>query len=487
MSTLHRRFFRGFLSQSFGQVVTLLAQVLAVPIFIHTWGSNLYGEWILLFVIPGYLEISDFSFGTAAGSEMTMLATAGKRDEVRQVYHSTFLFVLCSCACVLAVMFFFVWFLPFPRWLGLHLIGDGEARIALQILVLQVLFAQLGSIYFSAYRAAGRFAVGSVSVNLLRLGEHAAMITAVLCHGGPIVVASAFLGTRLVGCLATGIHLHYIAPWLPLGIRDAKRKWIKALFLPSLAFNAFPIGLAMNLQGVLLVVNWLFGSGPAGKTVVVMVQTTRTLSRAVYQFSTAVTNTVWHELSQAFGAGDLELAKRLHRRACQIGLWASLVLASFLALSGTWLYRVWTRHAVQLDVGFYLLLLCVSVVAGLYTVSSSVPVSQNKHSKISIIFMLVMSMAVPLTWLGGKFVGVAGIGLGLLVVELTMAVFMFRASFSILEEQPAAFFAEVFTPPIGWLRGRIAERRPSPEASADTPQIEESIVDKDMLATGEEV
>ncbi len=57
-----------------------------------------------------------------------------------------------------------------------------------------------------------------------------------------------------------------------------------------------------------------------GADAVAVLSTARTVSRLALQVVEMVKNTVWPELSIAFGAGNMELVRTLHRRACQMAL-----------------------------------------------------------------------------------------------------------------------------------------------------------------------
>ena len=84
---------------------------------------------------------------------------------------------------------------------------------------------------------------------------------------------------------------------------------------PALAFMGFPIGNALNLQGTVLAVEYALGP-----TEVAIFATARTVSRVALQMVQLVNQTFWPELSSAFGAGKIELVRRLHRRACQMAI-----------------------------------------------------------------------------------------------------------------------------------------------------------------------
>ncbi len=75
----------GFTSapQIYNQVINLGVQIALVPIFLHAWGAERYGVWLLLSAIPTYLTFSDFGFTLSAKNEMTIKAAKGRTAGAR--------------------------------------------------------------------------------------------------------------------------------------------------------------------------------------------------------------------------------------------------------------------------------------------------------------------------------------------------------------------------------------------------------------------
>jgi O-antigen/teichoic acid export membrane protein len=102
--TVRERFIRGFGATALGPLVTILAQVISVPVFLHFWGPKLYGEWLVLSAIPMYIGFSDVGFGNVAANDMTMRVSIGDRDGALKTFQSTWL--LISFTSLLVVVCF---------------------------------------------------------------------------------------------------------------------------------------------------------------------------------------------------------------------------------------------------------------------------------------------------------------------------------------------------------------------------------------------
>ncbi|THD09540.1 hypothetical protein [Metallibacterium scheffleri] len=66
-----RRILHGLGANAYGQLVAVVIQLAGVPILLHAWGTQLYGEWLILAAIPTYLLMADLGFSQSAGNDMT--------------------------------------------------------------------------------------------------------------------------------------------------------------------------------------------------------------------------------------------------------------------------------------------------------------------------------------------------------------------------------------------------------------------------------
>jgi len=76
---LRDRLVRGLSATALGPVVTALIQLGSVPAPLYAWGAVKYGDWLLLSAIPSYLALSDFCFGDASGSDLSVRGEANRQ------------------------------------------------------------------------------------------------------------------------------------------------------------------------------------------------------------------------------------------------------------------------------------------------------------------------------------------------------------------------------------------------------------------------
>jgi hypothetical protein len=83
---LKAKLLRNLGANAYGQAITILIQLVSVPLYLHYWGKQLYGEWLILSAIPAYLALSDIGFASVTANDMTMRVANGDRHGTLEVF-----------------------------------------------------------------------------------------------------------------------------------------------------------------------------------------------------------------------------------------------------------------------------------------------------------------------------------------------------------------------------------------------------------------
>jgi len=184
-----------------------------------------------------------------------------------------------------------------------------------------------------------------------------------------------------------------------------------------------------------------------GPAAVVTFSTLRTVVNSALQAMGLINSTVWPEMSMAYGSGNIELARKLHRHSCQMSFWFALLAIISLAFFGEWIIRVWTMGKVTMDPLFLHLMLLVIFVNSLWFTSSIVPAAINKHKKMAVCFVVGTGLSLFLAILLVPVWHLSGIALALLATDILMMIYVVNASLKILNDQFTEFLFVVITPP----------------------------------------
>ena len=242
-----------------GNGVTLLIQLVSVPVLLAAWGVPVYGEWLILSAIPTYLALSDLGFSSVAGNSMIVLAANGDREAAvafgRRAWSIT---TVMTVAVVLAAV-------------AIALVAGGvfgeaaaipasETRLVLVALFAQVAVANQFAMLDVWYRAGGRYPLGTAFRQFARLLEFGALIAAVLLGAGPGGAAVAFLVGSLVGFGVSWLALRRAVTWASFRPEAPRLQTFRELVRPGLAFISFPLSNAISIQGFTIVVGATLGA-----------------------------------------------------------------------------------------------------------------------------------------------------------------------------------------------------------------------------------
>jgi hypothetical protein len=72
-NAIQRGLLAGVTANAFGQAVAVCIQLMGVPILLHYWGMQLYGEWLILTAITTYLAIADLGFSQSRNGSASPL------------------------------------------------------------------------------------------------------------------------------------------------------------------------------------------------------------------------------------------------------------------------------------------------------------------------------------------------------------------------------------------------------------------------------
>jgi len=440
--TLKSKLLRNLGANAYGQGITILIQLVSMPLYLHYWGVELYGEWLILSAIPAYLALSDIGFASVAANDMTMRVANGDRRGALEVYQSIWLFISGVSVLVASALALIVYSVPVAAQFSITHISEAQTRQLLLVLMLYVLVGLQGGVFNAAFRAAGRYAYGTTLGNTIRLAEWAASIVGLLLGGGVLAVATLTLAVRLLGLLLMWLVLQKQERWLRLGTQAASMQQVRRLLKPAVAFMAFPLGLALSLQGMVLIIGMTLGS-----TAVVVFSAYRTLTRLLVQVITMLNQAVWPEISAAYGAKQMDLVRQLHRKGSSITFWIALSAVALLGVVGEWFVGQWTRHAFELNHVLFVLLLATTFLNVLWQTSWVVLMATNQHQKITLAFIVSAACGLLLGTLVIPVLGVNGAGLILVLAELPMLFIAISSALQLLNDQWSGYLKSIFSKP----------------------------------------
>jgi len=452
----------GFASNWVGKLANTITQLVQVPVFFHFWATSVYGDWLIVNAIPTYLAFSSIGFGNVASNEMTMLNSAGDREGALRVFQSCWWLISLICAAVGLLLAPVLYLVPAASLLNIHAISWSDTKWIILYLGLSVLLGQLEQLMSAAYTCVARYPYGTFVKNMISLAAFAATMVPVVLGYGPRTAALVFAFANGIGTVLFGLFVRKDIPWLEFGWKHARFSEIRRLASPAFAFMGFPIGNALNLQGTLMAVGYALG--PID---VAIFASARTVSRVALQMVQMVNNTVWPELSLAYGAKNIDLLRSLHRRACQTALILSIFIVFCMITFGPWFLHHWTGGHVPPSRGLLSILLLVVVVYSLWSTSSTLSIATNQHQRLAAWYIVGTGVTVLFTYLLAVRCGLYGAAGSLMISEVIMNLYVLPASLRIAHDTFPAFMASLLHYPLSLKPGVLLAQLRRAKARVD--------------------
>lgn len=418
------RVFSGLGANLYNQVVTMTVQLITVPVLLHAWGTDGYGEWLILYAAPGFLVMTNLGLSMSAGNDMTAKVARGDRPGALRVFQSlaVLLYVIALAGMLLCGAL--LWWLPLDEWLRFQTMSTEAIRWVLWLLAAQVFLQLLDGATHAGFRANSEYAQHVAFEATTRLLQFGGIWLAAILGGGPVAAAGAFVGVRLLTTPIFALLLVLRHRWLSFGVSYASTDELRRLHRPALANMAVPLGGALNVQGMVLVVGAVLGP-----VAVVVFSTLRTLTRLALQMVLVVSHAAEPELASAYGARNTALMKSLYVHALRGGLWLSLLAVLGLELLGTPILELWTQGKVSMNDALFSWLLASAVATSLWNSPLAVLRAANRHLRAAAVLVLAAMAAVGVAWLLLRFTGnLSYAGMALLLMDGLIALYVLSAA-----------------------------------------------------------
>ncbi|QWX83322.1 lipopolysaccharide biosynthesis protein [Cellulophaga sp. HaHaR_3_176] len=437
--SLKKRLVNNGLASILQKGVRVLEQLFLVPFFISAWGAAYYGEWLTLTIIPSVIAFSDLGFGTAAANSFVLSYASGDKQKAADIsktgMHIISLMVLAAMGISVLAIFILNYFHVFEK----SLIDSQDAITAVSILILARLLNFYNQLIESYYRAAQKAAL---SINLLTVKAASNLI------GGLLVLLLGYGVIEFALSQLIVIILFNIFYWLKgkqvLNLfseyKGNKDKIIlKNITKKGLGYLLFPAWQAIYFQGTTFVVRIILGP-----EAVAVFNTVRTLSRSVNQLLNIVSSSVFPELQYEIGQGNTEKAQKIYRFSIVSSFIIAFLGVIFLAFFGLWFYEIWTKNELIVPPLMWYIFVISILFNAFWWSSEPVFRAKNEPYKFALTGVFSAIISVVLTYVLSKFLGLTGVALGALSLDVLMALIILPLSAKMLQMSVTDIFSNAY-------------------------------------------
>ncbi|MGZ3236500.1 MAG: lipopolysaccharide biosynthesis protein [Burkholderiaceae bacterium] len=434
MSTLVRRIAAGMGALAFGQAVTIGMQLAALPLFLSYWDAAHYGVWLMLSAVPSYFSMADVGMVTTAGNKMTMAIGRGDSHTANCIFQSALVFMLVVCVVLLVPTISLLAWAPLP---GLDTV---ELRMTLAALVLVVFFSFFHGLAEAIFRATGRYGLGIVLGNMIRIAEWSGGMMGLWLDGSYLSVALGMLAARVTGVIAIVLFSSWTTQGIVWGFGQARLSEVRGMVKPAFYFLMFPLVNALSLQGFTLLVGGIYGAAS-----VAIFNTYRTLARVTVQSTSILSFAVGPEMSSMYGASNFAALERLFRRSQRFSVALVLGLSILIGLLAPTLLHWWTHGRIIYHEALFWAMMAYATVCGLWHVPRILLMAINRHDKIALGSLCITAATLLAAWLIGQSASLTITTWSLTVSELLMAMMAYQLAWNAIHQRQHMPMANLYT------------------------------------------
>ncbi|GEM_PF-756395 len=399
----------------YGTAAVIGGQIALVPLFLHSWGQNYYGQWLVLSTVPAYLALSDIGISNALGNEFSIAVERGEGVRAQNLLGAVWRFQAWFALALALLVVVALAVMPLQVWLKSSAISRAEfAAVLLMLTAYSLLPLQTGS-FSGVYRAARAFPRYLLLQGHLRMLEVLGTAVLLWAHATMVWLALWLVLLRLLLLAILSLQAKRLLPTLSLQWRSGTWSDFRSLLPSSVGFFAFPVGNALINQGVTLVVNSAGGPGA-----VVLLSVYRQIGRGFLQFSSILFTSLHPELTTAFAQKNWARMKRLQAGALGLATVLGVLFALGAFLFGGWVVQVWTGLAAVSGVVIGMFAL-EAVTAALANLAFVVPWAASRLGALPVAYVAVQSLSLLASWAAYPFFGVVTVGAAFLMGNIVFA------------------------------------------------------------------
>ena len=424
-----------FAAQNATQVVSLLTQLLLPPIFLHSYGVALYGEWLALSATVGYLSTINYGLQTYTNMQMTIHYSRGEVRECMEV-QSAGLRILLTIFSAIAILLLVIFALPLDRLLHLNL-PRAEAQWVLYLMAVQILATMLEGFFSGNYMVFGEAHRGVNYANGVAVVALATTGGLALAHVKFVWIAAAQLLITVVGTAFLVLDLRRLAPQIAPTLRYWVPGSVKAILKPSAHYGLLFSSNVLAYQLPVLLMQRILGPAP-----VVVYSVTRTIYSMSRRVLFLLTSSIGPEVTITFGQRDWAKLRRLYELSERIILLMVPAITFGSMLATPFLLHVWLHKGNLFDPGVCLLLGLTIAVLGIKEHKYQFQFSSNQVREVSYMTPLaygaVLLVSIPLM----HRMGLMGFLVPWLISELLQLFYLLHLNAALFRQSGVATMAE---------------------------------------------
>lgn len=372
-----------------GNLVSIIVQLIMVPVLIYYWGGELYGEWIIIFTIPAMLSLMDFGLIAVSNNLIDSLCNEKKYISSNRIYYNSIIF--------LSFLFTILIFLSIVSWIFFKeyffdIFLETKKNILGYLFFLMVTDSII-SIFLNhnsaLYRTIDKFHWTANWQNCGRIFPLLGVALVALNGFFLLEAAIAMVMIRLIILLIMLIDIKTRIYWLNSSWFYISKRILRNILRNAIGFMALPISnlMVLHLTTILIAMSY-------SATIVALYNSLRTFTRLIPQFVSIVGKSLWSEISK-----NKNNEKKMYIYVLRRTLVLSFICLCGYLILGKAFFMKWTHSSLGFDNILFVFLILNAIGIALYTSLEVFLLAKNNANKYALIFFLVSFFQVFMGWI----------------------------------------------------------------------------------------
>jgi O-antigen/teichoic acid export membrane protein len=393
---LHRRFLLNAAAYGYGPVVTLVVQLVQVPLFLAFWGVEKYGEWLVLTGIPLMFVLADAGVAQASASKCIMETGRKSFEEARNTLRTARAYATLVALLLAAVGIALAIFVDWSALLKLSSVSPASASVVILLVACYVAVTLQGGYLGAWLRASDQTPVHAFIEGSTRVLDLSAVALTLFVGGGFIAAAAALLLSAVV---CRTIHALVACRFSSAELSrpgKATLRQLRAILKPSAAFIGIALTQTLTVQGGIQMLNQI-----STQQTVVLFNTVRILVRTLVLFGGAVSNALRPELARLVGQGLQAPAVIFTHRVTVAALGVGAMFYLMLVAFGPLAVKMWTHSTVEASHVIIGMIGLHALMHIAWLMPATLSIATNRHARYAGIYAAFAIVALGV-WILGR-------------------------------------------------------------------------------------
>lgn len=397
--------------------VIIISQLLIIPIYISELGQEVYGEWIMITVIPNYLILSDLGLTTTVSNQISYYNVLKNYGKMIGLFKSTnFLIIIIG----LTILLFFVislYYIDYHSLLNIYIIDREKVSLILLFFIINIVATLLLNFNLSYFRSIDKYYMNQKYVFVSYCIDLIITLIVLKTSKNLILIPVLFTFSKIFLLFVTIFKLSKYENY-EYGFSKNIRE-VKKILPSSLSYSLYSIGFGLILQGNTFIVGKVLGTNS-----VVIFNTVRTLVNTMRSFMSIIYLPKMPKYNILLSSERISEAKVVFKKNLQQVIILTLLSGLFITLFYKTLLYYWIHKELVITKTFIFLMIFGAVLHTIWNAVSMVTLSINKTFQL----LLFPAMGVVSILIQYFYLNTFGLELAsffLLIIDLIMLVTVF--------------------------------------------------------------